>query len=880
VPLQKLQYRPGVSRESTDLANEGGWYSCDKIRFRSGQPENLRGWTTSGIATGTFAGVCRNLVEWATLAVAGTPSFLLLGVGTNLKYYVLANQTFFDITPLAKTSSLGANPFAAAYSTLSAGISSTATTIPVTSATSFSTLLPIIIQINNEQIYVPAVSGNSLVNCTRGYNNTTATSHSSTTPVSSSCLVVSSTANGSAVGNYVTFQGASTAVGPVPTTVLNQGFKILAESANYITIDTGIQSTSATSGGGSSVIAYYDIATGADINTSGQGWGAGVWTEMAFSGASSTLTSILSSSATTITVASTAGFSASGYVVIEAEVIQYTSIVSNTFQGCTRGTSGNATTHGSGRSVKQVTYFSPTYDISTSPLARAWNTPAISGVNIPVRIWSAASFGQDLVMNIRNGGVYYWKAGTNLASSGNLKPLPDGRAVTLQSLAPSDPAVPIVGARVLVTEQRHIVVLGVNDYTAANIQDPMLIAWCDQEDPTIWTPTAVNTAGTQRMTYGSKLITGEITRQETLIWSDSAVYSMQYLGPPFTFGFNTISNEVTIAGPNCVTTANNITYWMGIDKFYVYSGRVDTLPCSLRQYVFDDINNSQLDQVYAGTNEKYNEIWWFYCSSTSSQIDRYVIYNYLEKLWYYGQMPRSAWYDSHIRTYPVAAYPKSAEFEVTSVDDVGAILSLQLIHGGDYDTIPANVPLNAVGGSGAGASLLAAYSGRAAVSANVSTGGEGYAVGDHLTITGGIPTGNLLLQDYGVNDVIETGNPQPINSYIESADFDLGEGDSYSFIKRLIPDIDFIGSTTQTPSVTMVVSTRNFPGQGVFQQVTPEIVATTQQVTLQVYDYTPDIWIRLRGRQVAFTIGSNNLGVKWQLGLPRLDITPDGRKSK
>jgi hypothetical protein len=237
---------------------------------------------------------------------------------------------------------------------------------------------------------------------------------------------------------------------------------------------------------------------------------------------------------------------------------------------------------------------------------------------------------------------------------------------------------------------------------------------------------------------------------------------------------------------------------MGIDKFYLYSGRVDTLPCTLRQYVFDDINEQQLDQVYAGTNEKFNEVWWFYPSAATADMevpvnDRYVVYNYLEKVWYYGQLSRTAWYDSHIRTYPVATNK-----------------------------------------------------------------------------------GILYLHENGIDDTT-TNPPTAIPSYIESSDFDIGEGDNFSFVKRIIPDVDFIGSQTNIPSVTMTVAVRNFSGQGTFTFSDSEVVASNK-VSLQVYDYTHQEWIRLRGRQVAFKISSDALGVKWQMGVPRIDVREDGRR--
>lgn len=695
--LQYLQFRPGVSRESTNLANSGGFYACQWARFRSGSPEKINGWTLP--STDIYIGECRNLVEWESFN-----SNYIVGVGTNLKYYLYIGGMYFGITPIRLSSNLAANPFYPIYSTLSAGISATATTISVTSGTSFAYVYPYVVRIGSEDIYVTSAVGTTLSGCIRGYNGTTATTHSTSDVVTSPYLVVASPTNGANVGDYVTFSGATT-FGPYSTAVLNAEYIVASQSTNYITIYTGIQSTSATNGGGSApVVAEYQIHVGQAIDTFGNGWGIGPW-----------------------------------------------------------------------------------------GIGRGWGTPYPVFVNTQeMRIWSSAIFGQNLVYNVRNGGVYYWDASTSLTPSGQVTAV----GVDITALPGTDGQAPNVAERVLVTEERHIVVLGANDPYAVDptAQDPLLIRWCSQEDPLTWTPAVTNTAGSQRLVYGSALITAEITRQETLIWSDTAVYSMRYLGPPYTFGFNTISNEITIASPNCVATANNITYWMGNSKFYVYSGRVDTLPCALRQYIFDDFNFVQINQVYAGTNEKYNEVWWFYPSADSDYNNKYVIYNYLEKLWYYGDVERTAWLDSHIQGTPWATY-----------------------------------------------------------------------------------NGMLVQHESGTDDG-SVNPPAAIPAYIESADFDIGEGDKFSAVKRVIPDVDFIGSTTTTPSVTMTVSTRNFPGQGIFLNDTPTNISGSK-VTTQVYDYTNQVFVRLRGRQVAFRIGSDGAGIKWQLGTPRLDIQPDGVKS-
>ena len=869
MPLQKLQYRPGVSRESTDLANEGGWYACDKIRFRSGAPEKLGGWVTAN--PNYFLGVCRNLTEWVSLS-----NVILLGLGTNYKYYIDANQTNYDVTPIETSFAAGTASFETIYSTLSATISSSATDIPVVSGTPFSKVFPIVINIEGEDIYVQNVNNNTLTGCTRGYNGTTAATHNSGAIVRSSWIVLAATANASAIGNFVTVAN-SAAFNAYAATDLNKNFQILAATANYVAFDTGIYPNSYQTGqGGASLTAQFEVDVGPAYATFGTGWGAGIWNSMVYNAGLSTLSATIDSSVTTITLASAASFPASGYVMIDSEIVQYAGVAGNSLTGCTRGaTSSTATGHMMGTTVRQIAYTYATP--STSNTFRYWNYPAVTGVNIPLRLWSSDTFGQDLVYNIRDGAVFYWVASTNLSSAGVVTARGvDITTLTINSIS-ADAWAPKVASRVLVTDQRHIVVLGTNDWaTASSSQDPLLLRWCDQENPLVWQPTVTNTAGFQRLTYGSKLVTAEKTREETLIFSDSAVYSMRYLGPPYTFGFNVISNETTIASPNAVTTTNNITYWMGLDKFYVYSGRVDTLPCALRQYVFDDINMQQLDQVYSGSNEKYNEVWWWYCSSDSNQINRYVIYNYLEKLWYYGQLDRTSWYDSHIRSYPIATTNAITELVVDAGTN-GTITGITIRRGGCYlITPPSPVSTTSASGFGSGAQFSIAYTAGVATAVTILGGGTGYQDGDILYVLGGSPEGLILYHEYGLDDGL-TNPPSAITSYIESADFDIGDGDSFSFVKRIIPDVDFIGSTNTTPSVSMTVSVRNYPGEGLFTSTNSEISAANK-VSMQVYNYTNQEWVRLRGRQVALTVSSSDVGVKWQLGVPRLDLQPDGRR--
>lgn len=714
--LQYLQFRPGVSRESTNLANSGGWYQCDKIRFKSGMPQKIGGWqryVTDSSITQEYAGVCRNISELVSLT-----GYYMVAVGTNLKFYLLIGGQYFDITPLRLPPvTLANNPFYPIYGSLASSINASDTTITVTSGTAFDYGVPYVIKIDSEEIYVTQAAGTSLTLCVRGYNGTTQASHSSGATITSTYIAVASTTAGEIAGDYVTFSGA-TAFGVYATTDLNKEFTIFGLSGTHIIVDTGITSTSTTNGGGAAVEAAFQITVGSEVTVYGNGWGTGPYSRSTWN---------------------------SGY-----------------------------------------------YGTGSQGFAEA------------LRLWSSDAFGQNLVYNPRGGSIYYWDADTSLDATGQVT----ARGVNILDLAGADGYAPEYCNYVFVTDQRHIIALGASEspLIPGAAQDPMMVQWCSQENPLIWDSADVtNTAGYQRLTYGSEIITAEKTRQETLIFTDSAVYSMQYLGPPYIFGFNVLSNEITIASQNCVATANNITYWMGQNKFYVYSGRIDTLPCSLRQYIYDDFSLEQIDQVCCGTNERYNEIWWFYVSETEANnaiterrnptVDRYVIYNYLEKLWYYGQLSRTAWFDSHIVGFPLAA------------------------------------------------------------SNNV-----------------------MYEQESGLNDG-STNPPSAINSYIESADFDLGEGDQFSFVKRVIPDVDFIGSTSTTPSVTMTITARNFPGQGtVTQTQNAAVPASGNGATAQVYDYTNQVWIRLRGRQVAFRIESNEVGVQFQLGTPRLDIIPDGKR--
>jgi hypothetical protein len=652
MPLQKLQLRPGVNRESTTLANEGTWFEMDKVRFRSGYPEKLGGWTLdsgTSVATlqppaGAYWGVARSLWNWITLSGSN-----LMGIGTNLKYYIQESSggNFYDVTPLRDVNVAASNAF--------------------------------------------------------------------TTVNASTTVVVNDAGHGAQEGEFVTISGVVGAVNGIPAAALNREFRVTYIDSSTYSI---VVSSPATSSGTTGAATFsYQISTGGEIFTVGTGWGAGGW------------------------------------------------------GGDTAG------------------------------VLTGWGLPAPAGVGVGIqlRLWSQDNYGQDLILNPRGGGLYLWKV--------NLNPSIYDRAVLLSPTSPSpyttDAYCPSVVNSVAVSDaSRFVIAFGCNDpldLVNPNRLDPLLVRWSDQEKYAVWDPTDItNQAGSYRLSTGSSIVAHQQTRQEILVWTDAAVYSMQYLGPPFVWGFQILGDNISIVGPNATATATNVVYWMGYDKFYTYSGRVETLYCPLRQYIFGDINLQQQYQFFAGTNEGFNEVWWFYCSANSDVIDRYVIYNHVEKIWSYGNLARTAWLDTPLRESPTAA---------------------------------------------------------------------GY-------------NGQLIYHESGVNDGT-TNPPSPISSYIQSADVNIGDGHNYGFAWRMIPDVTFDGSTVNNPSVTMTLRPRQNPGSNYGPAASPTVTSTQNysgQRNYTVQQFTEIVYVRVRGRQMAFRISSNGLGVQWQLGVPSVDVRPDGRR--
>ena len=630
MPLQKLQFKPGVNRETTSYTNEGGWFDCEKIRFRSGVPEKIGGWSKK--SSKTFLGTCRALHSWVSL-----DGSVRTGVGTHLKYYINEGVDYNDITPIRATTTNG--------------------------------------------IVFAATNGSSIVTATDDNH-------------------------GAVENDFVTISGAASLGGLVTAAVLNQEYQILTvPSANTFTFtakDTdGVTVTangSDSGNGGSGVDGAYQLNVGLDNTVLGTGWGAGTWG---------------------------------------------------------RGT---------------------------------WDSAAsLTNIANILRIWTHDNFGEDLIINVRDGGIFYWDTSANANAY--------DRAIALSAVTGANSA-PTIAKKVLVSDRdRHVIAFGCDADETTGTQDPLLIRFSDQETATTWNATATNTAGSLRLGSGSEIVTAVETRQQILVFTDVSLHAMQFLGPPFTYGINLISENITIMGPLAAKAVDDFVFWMGLEDFYVYDGRIQKLPCTVKAYVFNDFNLFQKEKVFGAINSSFNEVWWFYPSADSDSIDRYVVYNYLEQSWYYGTMDRTAWMDRGINDNPVAA-----------------------------------------------------------------------------------GTDNFLYShEFGLDDG-STSPASAIPAYIESSQLDIGDGDKYVFIRRLLPDLTFDGSTASSPTASFTLKTRNFPGGAYDNSDASTVTQSAGATTTTVERFTDQVHVRLRGRSFALRVDSSGLAVQWRLGSPRVDIRPDGKR--
>jgi hypothetical protein len=742
MPLQKLQFQPGINRESTSYSNEGGWYDCDKVRFRMGYPEKIGGWTKIG--NNSFLGSCRALHSWRTIALDN-----YVGLGTSDKYYIESGQGYYDITPIR----LNAPPNENIEVTPSGVVASggvgdiTANTdIGIITDPSSGTGQVGQVSVNSDgadvMVVVPAsdslsatgsvgsvtIGGNldtsvtlTGVEASAGVTAPATVSVSEGIPVvtfaavdGSSTITVTHSEHGAVTGDFVTFTNVESLGGNITAAVLNQEYKIdevltgntyeiTAREVNSvadITVDgvytpVAVTANSSDTGdGGDYTVGDYQINVGLNTSVFGNGWGAGTWSRGAWDSAAS-------------------------------------------------------------------------IDVLTDTL----------------RLWSHDNFGEDLLININNGNIYYWDASA-------VNPL-ETRATAISDLTGSIDA-PIVANKVIVSDvDRHVIAFGANPL-GSTTQDPLLIRFSDQENVLDWRPTTTNTAGDLLVGSGSRIVTAVETRQQIIILTDVSVHTMQYLGPPFTFGINMISENVTIASPNSAISIEDNVYWMGKNEFYLYTGAVQKLPCAVRDYVFSDYNEDQAEKIFAGSNTAFSEVWWFYPSANSDTVDRYVVFNYQQNIWYYGTLDRGAWIDRGVQDYPVAA------------------------------------------------------------------GVDGY----------------LYFQENGFDDG-STSPSTAITAHIESSQFDLGDGNNFSFVSRIIPDITFRNSSVNDPSVVFTMKARNFPG-GDYLQDDDSTVTKTSSVPVE--QFTNQAYVRLRGRSMALRVESTETGVAWRLGSPRMDVRQDGRR--
>ena len=728
-----LRFKPGINKEITPYSEENGWVDCDKIRFRFGYPEKLNGWEKN--STKAFLGLCRGLHEW--VALSGEK---FLGVGTQQKYYIKQGTDYKDITPIRNTTSAGDVTFSA----------------------------------------------------TNG----------------SAVITVTDVNHGCVVNDFVTFSGAASLGGNITAAVLNQEYQVteIVDGNSYkisartvstiesITTTGGLNATAVTANssdtgnGGGSTVGTYQIGTGLNSSVDGTGWGAGLFGGTNNGALQTTLNEggTLSAGDTTITLTSTTGIVASDVVLIGGtELVLVGGISSNNLTSCTRGHQGTtATTHADSSVVRLASGNADSEDDFNG-----WGLGIATGVQTTttnLRIWSHDNFGEDLIFNERNGQVFYWDK-TNGVST---------RGVELSTLTGTPTSVPQKAAQILLSDRdRHVIVFGADGLGATSstakgdgVQDPMLIRFSDQENPIDWFPTDTNTAGDLRIDTGSKIMQAVETRQQILVFTDVAIYAMQFIGPPFTFGINLISSNISIASPRAAVAVDDAVYWMGSAEFYGYTGAVQRIPCTVRDHVFNDFNTAQSDKVVAGANISFSEVWWFYPSLSSNENDRYVVYNYQEDIWFIGTLARTAWLDRGISALPVA------------------------------------------------------------------TGTDNY----------------LFNHETGAK-----ADGAAMTSFIESGDLGISDGNQFSFVSRVLPDLNFRDTNVNNTTVDFILNAKNAPGQ-VAQTTNTDTITKTSNVPVD--QYTSQYQTRLRGRSFTFKVQSTDADVLWRLGIPRVDIRSDGRR--
>lgn len=763
MPLSKLEFKPGINREITTYANEGGYYAGDKIRFRWGMPQKIGGWQNITTSSNTYDGVSRILWDYTT-----SLNQQLMGVGTNQKVYVESGGVYNDITPIASSLTLGTNPF--------------------------------------------------------------------TTTSGSLLVAVSATAHGTALNTYVSFSSA-TAVGGL---TINGSYEVVdIPDANHYGIVASSVATSTATGGGSTVRAIYDINAGTASYGNGLGWGGPPWS----------LGTWGSSVAVGLPMRIWSMFNYGNDLIFaerEGEIFFWELDSTNWEKAVTLQSKANDTT----KSTTFATFASGSTTIVVSDASFISTGSVIAGSGIPSGAYVTTSWtgGQSVTLS------------SATTSSGTLTSVTAsyaGRHVPNDVFMVIDSPV-----------NNFVIALGSNPYNPSNFTEPfnpMLVRWTDQDSAYEWVPQITNQSGEVPLSHGSYIVTGVSTRQEIVVFTNTAVYSMQYLGPPFVWGLTLLDQDISISSQNACTSINNVVYWMGTDKFFVYSGRVETLPCSVREYVFSDINKDQFTQVMCGSNEGFNEVWWFYPSSGSLLNDRYVIFNYVENVWYYGNLNRSAWSEHSTRGYPLLSFSVQNSYLSSSI--LSTDTSITLLDASSYPS-SGEIQIDS--------EIIYYGSSSNNILSDCIRGYKGTIAASHIaysSATFNVPN-QVMFHEFGCDDN-STGVSQPIDAYIESSDFDIGDGHNMGFVWRIIPDMKFVGSTGSSPSVTLTVKPRQNSGSNYTTGDSPTV---TRTATIPIEQYTGQVYTRIRGRQMSFRVSSDGLGSSWQMGAMRIDIRPDGRR--
>jgi len=605
--------------------------------------------------------------------------------------------------------------------------------------------------------------------------STTTLTNPFTATASSSTITVSATAHGALINDFVTFSGATGLGGNITAGVLNQQYQITSvPNVNQFTF-TATATANATdasgSPGGGTVTAAYQVNTGPAFQTPFSGWGAGSWGAGSWGNGATVKNSLQ--------IWNAYNFGQNLLFGPRGAGIYYWTAPNLSTRGVALNTTGGTVTITNSSSTGAPALITSSVNLPNNSSIQLGTTGALpTGLSTNTTYYVVNVLGTAFNVSLTQGGL---PISTSSAGSGT-------QSISLLM------DVPLFQNYLQVSDASNfVIVFGTNDYGSSTL-DPMLIRWSDQQSTVVWYPDITNQAGSVRLSHGSQIVTAIQTRQEIAVFTDGALYSMQYLGPPYVWGVQILSENTTIIGPNAAALASGVIYWMGIDKFYMYDGRVQTLSCDLRRYVFQDINYYQNQQVYCSTVEGFNEVWWFYVSGTGNQINSYVVYNYLEKNWYYGTMARTAWLDTTLQTNPIAA---------------------------TYN-------------------------------------------------------GYLLNQESGVDDN-ELGTPAPIDAYISSSEFDVGDGDHFVFIDRILPDLTFSGSTSGTnPITTMTLYALTDSGSGATQTYSNNVAYSAAYNITE--EFTGQVYTRIRGRQMILKMESNKIGTTWQLGAPRFNIRPDGRR--